>query len=57
MKPIVSNWRTSLVGLALVATGLYTGATAKQSWTESGTVIGLGLGMLFVKDAHNNTQQ
>src|ERR1039458_964880 len=48
---LIDNWKTSLVGLALIGAGLYTGLTAKQNWTESGPVILAGTGLIFSKDA------
>jgi hypothetical protein len=52
MKTIIlNNWKTSLIGLTLIAAGLYTGLSAKQSWAESGPIIVAGIGLLFSKDA------
>jgi len=48
---ILNNWKTSLIGIFLMAAGLYTGLTAKQSWTESGPIILAGAGLIFSKDA------
>ena len=52
MKTIfLNNWKTSLIGLSLISAGLYTGLTAKQSWTDSGPIILAGVGLIFSKDA------
>ena len=53
---IIENWKTSLLGLALIAAGLYTGITAKQNWFESGPIILSGVGLLFAKDAQNSPE-
>ena len=53
---LIDNWKTSLVGLALIGAGLYTGLTAKQNWTESGPVILAGTGLIFSKDAKKNPE-
>jgi hypothetical protein len=50
---ILNNWKTSLIGILLMAAGLYTGLTAKQSWIESGPIILSGAGLIFSKDADN----
>lgn len=54
---LLTNWRTSLIGLVFIAAGLYSGITAKQSWTESMMVIGAGTGFIFTKDAINPPQK
>ena len=51
MKPLLNNWKTSLLGIILIACGIYTGVLARQSWTESAPVILSGIGLLFSKDA------
>lgn len=52
MKTIIMhNWKTSLIGILLIAAGLYTGLTAKQSWIESGPIVMAGAGLIFSKDA------
>jgi general stress protein CsbA len=50
----MKSWKTTLIGLALIGAGIYTGVTAKTSWTESAVIITMGAGFLVAKD-HNAT--
>ena len=54
MKTITKNWKTTVLGLIMIAAGLYTGITAKASWTESMVIMTAGLGFVFSKD-HDKT--
>ena len=46
----MKNWKTSFIGSALILAGIYTGITAKTSWTEASIIITMGTGFLFSKD-------
>jgi hypothetical protein len=47
---VKSSWKTTVVGLALIIAGIYTGVTGVTSWVESNLVITIGIGLLFTKD-------
>ena len=47
---IKRNWKTTIIGLVLTVAGLYTGITAKASWTESLAIISIGIGFVVAKD-------
>jgi len=51
---LIANWKTGCIGLVLISAGLYSGITAKQSWTECGPIIIAGIGLVFSKDAQRN---
>ncbi len=53
---LFENWKTSLLGMILVGAGIYTGFTAKQSWTESATVILSGIVLICSKDARRTPE-
>lgn len=46
----MKNWKTNLVGIALIIAGLYTGIFQKATWTEASIIIGIGAGFFFTKD-------
>jgi hypothetical protein len=45
----MKNWKTNLVGLALIAVGIYMFITTKD-WTQPALCIATGTGFLFSKD-------
>lgn len=45
----MKNWKTSLVGLAIIGAGIYVFVTTKD-WTQSGIAVGVGIGLLLAKD-------
>ena len=45
----MKNWKTSLVGLAIIMAGIYVFISTKD-WTQSGIAVGVGIGLLFAKD-------
>lgn len=48
---LIENWKTSLLGLILLGSGLYTGLSGKQNWTECSPVLLAGIGLLYSGDA------
>jgi len=46
----MKNWKTSLVGLALVVGSIYTGVAGLASWTEVLLAVTAGIGFLYSKD-------
>lgn len=46
----MKNWKTTLVGIALIGGGIYTGVTGVASWTEVLAVIATGMGFILSKD-------
>ena len=47
---IIAHPFSTVLGLVLIVTGIYTGVTARQSWTESSIVIGGGCVVMGLKD-------
>ena len=47
---IMKDWKTSIVGIALIIGGIYTGVTGVASWTEVLSVVTTGLGFILSKD-------
>jgi hypothetical protein len=45
------SWKTSAIGWALIIGGIFTGVTAKATWTDASVTIGIGIGLLQAKDA------
>ena len=45
----MKNWKTSLIGIVLMLSGLYTGITTGV-WSEAAVIIGIGVGFLVSKD-------
>ena len=46
----MKNWKTTLVGIALIGGAIYTGVTGVASWTEVLVVVTAGIGFIFSKD-------
>lgn len=44
------SWKTSMIGWSLICGGIFTGVTAKASWTDASVTIGIGIGLLQAKD-------
>ena len=44
------SWKTSMIGWSLIGGGIFTGITAKASWTDASVTIGIGIGLLQAKD-------
>lgn len=44
------SWKTSFIGWSLIVGGIFTGVTAKGSWTDASVTIGIGIGLLQAKD-------
>ena len=49
---MLKHWETSMLGIVLILAGVYTGVTAKTSWTESSIIITIGVGFLRSSDAN-----
>jgi len=50
-KLLGKSWKTSLIGWSLIIGGIFTGVTAKATWTDASVTIGIGIGLLQAKDA------
>lgn len=49
-KLLGKSWKTSLIGWSLIVGGIFTGVTAKATWTDASVTIGVGIGLLQAKD-------
>ena len=58
MKRITNRFKqnpfTTSIGIILVFGGIFTGVTAKASWTESIMAITTGIGFIYTADAKTN---
>jgi hypothetical protein len=50
-KLLGKSWKTSSIGWGLIIGGMFTGITAKATWTDASVTIGIGIGLLQAKDA------
>lgn len=55
MKNFIKNWRTTIPGIIVIILSCYLIITSKIGVAEFGTLISLGIGLLFAKDAQNKT--
>jgi len=49
-KLLGKSWKTSAIGWGLIIGGIFTGVTAKATWTDASVTIGIGIGLLQAKD-------
>ncbi len=49
-KLLGKSWKTSSIGWGLIIGGMFTGITAKATWTDASVTIGIGIGLLQAKD-------
>lgn len=51
MEKYKRNWKTSLIGWAIVIGGAASALTGKTSWADASIVITMGVGFIMAKDA------
>lgn len=53
-KHIWQSWKTSSAGVALIAGACISVFMGKSTWTDAAPIIGIGIGLLGLKDPGKN---
>lgn len=51
IQNVTQGWRTSLIGLVMIGSGIATVFMGKATWTEAIIAITMGVGFLFSPDS------